>query len=80
MNSNLMNTIRERSRLRWPFQRHSAAWLPTLTPCLAIGKENVMKTKEVRYIIGLLLAMVLSGQAQTAPTIRGCCESQNVKR
>ena len=34
MNSNLMNTIPERSRPRWPFQRLSAAWLPTVTVCL----------------------------------------------
>ena len=34
MNSKLMNTILERSRPRWPFQRRSAAWLPTLTLCL----------------------------------------------
>jgi len=31
MNLNLINPIRERSRPRWPFQRRSAAWLPTPT-------------------------------------------------
>ena len=35
-----------------------------------------MKTKQVRYIIGLLLAMVLGSQAQTAPTITKQTTSQ----
>ena len=29
-----MNTVLECNRPRWPFQRRSAAWLPTLTLCL----------------------------------------------
>ncbi|MEI6782924.1 MAG: FG-GAP-like repeat-containing protein [Verrucomicrobiota bacterium] len=34
MNSKMMNTVLECNRPRWPFQRRSAAWLPTLTLCL----------------------------------------------
>ena len=30
----MMNTVLECNRPRWPFQRRSAAWLPTLTLCL----------------------------------------------
>ena len=34
MHSNMINTTLECSRPRWPFQRRSAAWLPTLILCL----------------------------------------------
>jgi len=34
MNSSLTNPILEPSRQCWPFQRHSAAWLPNLLLCL----------------------------------------------
>jgi len=34
MKTNRITSIPECSRPRWPFQRHSVAWLPTLTLCL----------------------------------------------
>jgi hypothetical protein len=37
MKLKLINTVLECSRPRWPFQRRSAAWLPTLTLCLLGG-------------------------------------------
>jgi hypothetical protein len=37
MKLELINTMLECSRPRWPFQRRSAAWLPTLTLCLLGG-------------------------------------------
>jgi enediyne biosynthesis protein E4 len=75
MKKNLMNKILERSRPRWPFQRHSTAWLSALTLCLlgylppatADPNLNPNYPKDANVSLGAAVSFLVSAATANPP-------------
>ncbi len=77
MKKPLMNPIPECRRLRWPFQRRSTAWLPTLALCLlggvlpALGQDpritNTNNPMDTNVSVGATVRFVISVASTNFP-------------
>ena len=80
MKTNQMNSIPECRRPRWPFQRRSTAWLPTLTLCLfgfllpARGQDpkltNTNNPMDTNVSVGATVSFVVYATTTNPPITR----------